>query len=129
MKNYWTVAVTDTIGKIFRGLLCGRLSECCKKNRVMGMGQNGFQKDRRGRGDMFVLNAVIERMKKTGRKTNFAFLNVEKAYNRVNMGLPGKLLARIGMSKRIINSIYENTSTTYTQSLGYRQNGQVAVDG
>ena len=86
----------DTIGKIFSGLVNDRLRECSERNGVMGEEQNGFHKDRRGEDNMFVVSAVIDKMKKTGGKTYYlAFLDTEKAYDRVNRGLLCKLLAKI----------------------------------
>ena len=88
IKNYRPIAVCDTVCKIFCGVLNERLCEVVERNRVMGDEQNGFRKDRRGEDNMFVVNEVIERAKKDGRKKYIAFLDIEKAYDRVNRKNP-----------------------------------------
>ena len=116
LKNYRPIAVMNTVGKIFSGLVNDRISECCERNRVMGEEQNGFRKDRRGEDNMFVVSSVLEKGNKMGGKTYLAFLDIEKAYDRVNRSLLCRLLSKIGLSDRIVSiirSMYDDTRAVY----------------
>ena len=117
VKNYRPIAVCDTLCKVFCGILNERLSGIVERNNVMGEEQNGFLKDRRGEDNMFVVNEVIERAKKEGEKKYLAFLDIEKAYDKVRRDMLCKVLEIIGMSEkvvRIIRSMYENTRAKYS---------------
>ena len=62
--------------------------------------------------DMYVVNEVIERARKDGRKKYLALIDIEKVYHRVNRRMLCKVLERIGMSEKvvkIISSMYVNT--------------------
>ena len=59
---------------------------------------------------MYVVNEVIEKARENGgRNTYIAFLNTEKAYDRVDRRMSCKVLEKIGMREkivRIISSMY-----------------------
>lgn len=117
LKNYRPITLTDTISKVFCGVLNERLKGIFERNKVMGEEQNGFRMDRRGEDNMFVVREVIENMKKSGRKGYFAFLDIEKAYDRVNRYKMCKILETVGVSEKIVNiikSMYENTRARYS---------------
>ena len=55
-------------------------------------------------------------MKKEGKKVYMAFLDIEKAYDKVNRSILWKVLERCGMSEKIVNiikSMYVNTRGKY----------------
>lgn len=65
---------------------------------------------------MFLVSSVIEKCNKMGGKTYLAYLNTEKAYDRVNRNLLCRLLSRNGHIDRIvsiISSMYEDTWAVY----------------
>ena len=127
IRNYRPIAVCDTVCKIFCGVLNERLSEVIERNKVMGEEQNGFRKDRRGEDNMFVVNEVIGRARKDGRKKYLAFLDIEKAYDRVDRRMLCKVLDEVGVSGkivRIIRSMYENTRAVF--SMGDLETGWVS---
>lgn len=78
-----------------------RLNEVIERNRVMGEEQNGFRKDRRGEDNMYVVNEMIGRARKDGRKKYLAFLDIEKAYDRVDRRMLCKVLEKVGVSEKI----------------------------
>ena len=112
LKNYRPIAVADTVGKIFCMVLNGRLKVNVEKSGVYGENQNGFRASRRGEDNMFVICEMVERVKKEGKRVYMAFLDIEKAYDRVDRSILWKVLERCGMSKKVINiirSMYVNT--------------------
>ena len=83
---------------------------------MLGEEQNGFRGDRRGEDNIFVINELIERVKKDGRRVYLGFIDIEKAYDRVDRKLMCQMLEKIGMTDkyvRIIKSMYVNTRAKY----------------
>jgi len=101
LKNYRPIALVDTISKVFCGILSEGLREWCERDKIMGEEQNGFRKDRRGEDNMFVVREVIEKMRRERSKGYFAFLNIEKVYDKLNRYKLFKILERVGMSEKI----------------------------
>ena len=65
---------------------------------------------------MFIVNEMIERKNLEGKKLYLGFLDIEKAYDRVNRGMLCKVLEKIGLSNKVVNvirSMYENTRAKY----------------
>ena len=62
---------------------------------MLGEEQNGFRVDRRAEDNMFVVNELIER-KKDCRKLYLGFIDIEKAYDRVNREMLGRVLEKLG---------------------------------
>ena len=73
LKNYRPIAITDTVSKVFCGILNERMKVVIERNKVMGEEQNGFRVDRRGEDNMFVVREVIEKMVKEKMKAYVAF--------------------------------------------------------
>ena len=116
LKNYRPIALMDTIGKIFCMVLNERLRVCVERNRILSDEQNGFRRNRRGEDNIFIVRELIERCKQRNERGYFAFLDIEKAYDRVNREILCKVLSKCGMSGkivRIIRSMYVNTRAKY----------------
>ena len=116
LKNYRPIALNDTIGKIFCMCLNERVREAVERNGVLGEEQNGFRVNRRGEDNIFIVREIIEKCNRESKKGYLAFLDIEKAYDRVNRQVLCKVLKKCGMSEkivRIIESMYENTRAKY----------------
>ena len=117
LKNYRPIALNDTVGKIFSMWLNERVRKAVEREEVLGEEQNGFRVNRRGEDNMFIVREMIERCNREGKKGYFAFLDIEKAYDRVDRRVLCKVLRKCGMSEkvvRIIESMYENTKAKYS---------------
>ena len=82
-------------------------------NRVLSEKQNGFRVGRQGEDNMFILRVLMERCKRENRRGYFAFLDIEKVYDRVNREILSKVLNKCGVSSKvvkIISSMYADTS-------------------
>ncbi len=116
LKNYRPIALADTVGKIFCGILNERMKEAVESMKVMGEEQNGFRVDRRGEDNMYVVKEMIEMMKRENKCGYMAFLDIEKAYDRVNRNVMLRVLKKIGVCEKIIKiigSMYVNTRAKY----------------
>ncbi|KAF2349462.1 Reverse transcriptase domain [Trinorchestia longiramus] len=96
LKNYRPIALADTVSKIFCGILNERMKHVVEEQGVMGEEQNGFRRDRRGEDNLFVVSEVIERKRKENKKMYLAFLNIEKANDRVDRRRLLDVLGKIG---------------------------------
>ena len=116
LKNYRPISLVNTVGKIFSAVLNERLRKWIEGHRVLGEEQNGFRVDRRAEDNMFIVNELIERKRKDGSKVYLGFLDIEKAYDRVNRTMMCKVLEKLGMCEKIVNiirSMYVDTRAKY----------------
>ena len=67
LKNYRPIALADTCSKISCAVVNERMQRCMERERVLGEEQNGFRCDRRAEDNIFVVNELIERMKRDGK--------------------------------------------------------------
>ena len=58
LKNYRSIALMDTMGKIFCKFLNERMKTCFEMNGVLSEEQTGFRVDRRGE-DMFIVRGLM----------------------------------------------------------------------
>ena len=100
LKNYRPIALTDIIGKIFCMCLNERVREAVEKNGVLGEEQNGFRMNRRGKDNVFIVREMIEKCNRESKQGCFAFLDIEKAYDRVNRQVLCKVLKKSGISEK-----------------------------
>ena len=83
---------------------------------VLGVEQIGLIQNRRGEDNIFVVNEVINNLNKNKFRGYIAFVDIEKAYDRVDRGVLWKVLEQIGFSSKIVSiirSMYVNTQAVY----------------
>jgi len=122
LKNYRPIAITNAISKVFCGLLNERMTSLVESNNLLSEEQNGFRGDRRGTDNLFILNEVMETYRRKKKKMFCVFLDIEKAYDRIEREVLWEILRRAGFEEKIINiikSLYDNTKAKY--SLGTLQ--------
>ena len=97
-------------------VLNGRLKVNIERNGMYCENQNGFRALRRGEDNMYVISEMIERVKKEGKRVYMAFLDIEKAYDRVDGSILWKVLERCCICEKVLNiimSMYVNTKGKY----------------
>ena len=118
LKNYRPIALVNTVGKVFCAVLKERLCKWIERVGVLGVEQNGFRVDKRAEDNVFVVNEMIERKKNDGCKLYLGFLDIEKAYDRVNREMLCRVLEKVGLCEKIVNivrSMYVDTKARYKQ--------------
>ena len=60
-----------------------RLCKWIERASVLGEQQNGFRVDKKEEDNMLVVNELVERRQKGGRKMYFVFQDIEKSYDKV----------------------------------------------
>ena len=61
MGNYKTVTVANTVSRVFAGIIKKKKMECIIEDEGLASEeQNGFKKNRRGTGNIYILKEMIE---------------------------------------------------------------------
>ena len=116
LRNYRPIALINTVSKIFCSLLNDSLIKSIEENEVLGEEQQGFRRERRGEDNLFILNEIIENHKKNNKNLYLCFIDIEKAYDKVNRELLIKVLGKVGLPAKVVNiikSLYLDTRATY----------------
>ena len=84
LKNYRPVAIINVVCKLFMVVLRGGINGWVEENGMLGDIQGGFRIGRRTEDNLFMLERMIE-MAKVRKDCLFVdFIDMEKAYDRVN---------------------------------------------
>ena len=97
------ISLLAVAGKVFGRVLINRIKD--KTESVIAEIQGGF---RRGRGctdQTFVVRQICEKYVKKGKDVYFAFLNLEKAYDRVDREAMWKVLELYGVEGRLLSAV------------------------
>ena len=97
------ISLLVIIGKVFGRVLINRIKD--KTESVIAEIQGGF---RRGRGctdQTFVVRQICEKYVKKGKDVYFAFLDLEKAYDRVDREAMWKVLELYGVEGRLLSAV------------------------
>jgi hypothetical protein len=127
--NYRPIMVTDILYRLFMRVLNARLSQWCEDNHILPDEQFGF---RPGRGTVeaaFVLQHAADKAKsgRLGRPSRMfaAFLDLDKAYDRVDRQALWAALRNLSIPDAFINTLVSvYTSTTVSLKL----HGRVSHD-
>ena len=133
-EQYRGISLLSTISMLFISIINNRLTRYLDDNNLYADEQNGFRGDRNCIDHIFSLTSIIKNRKNRGLSTYIAYIDAEKAFDRVDRDLLLYKLLNIGIGGRmydIIKNIYTGTSscinvngfmTKYFQSInGVRQ--------
>ena len=107
VRNYRTLAVGCNICKLYLKLIEGKLKKTVEDGNLLGDLQNGFRKGRRGSDNLFILDTLITLAKKNNSELFVAFLDITKAYDRVNRTILWQKLRLMGIPEKIIRILIE----------------------
>ena len=116
VKNYRPIAIISVICKVAMMIMRNRLNEAVEDTNFLGDIQGGFRKNRRTEDNLFVLERIIETCKQRGDKLFLGFLDLEKAYDRVNRGKLFDILKRYGIGCKfveVIENIYKGSEVKF----------------
>ena len=93
---YSPISLGNTIGKIFGYIVNERIKWASEIFNVIGEEQNGFRKYRRGEDNIYVIREIIDKHNRENVPLYLAFLDIEKAYDRVNGETLEYIMEKIG---------------------------------
>ena len=117
LKNYRPISLINTISKIFCSLLNDSIVQNIEENDVLGEEQQGFRRERRGEDNLFILNETIENHRKENKDLYICYIDIEKAYDKVDREVLFKVLEKVGLPVKVINiirSLYRDTKALYS---------------
>ena len=93
-----------------------RMKQITETYGVISEEQNGFRSGRRGEDNLYIVREIIEKYNRENRTGFITFLDIEKAYDRVDRRILIKFLKHIGIPSKYINIIkdlYTGTQSRY----------------
>ncbi len=99
--QYRCIALLSTVYKIYTCNLNNRIVSHMEENGLYAEEPNGFKQDRSCSEHLFVLTTVIRNRKLQGKSTFVAFLDAEKAFDRVDWELLLFTLLNLGIKGHI----------------------------
>ena len=108
--NYRGISLLSVVGKVYGRVLINRIRD--KTERAILEVQGGF---RRGRGctdQVFIVRQICEKYLAKGKDVYFAFMDLEKAYDRIDRDAMWKVLGLYGVGGKLfraVKSLYVNS--------------------
>ncbi len=103
--QYRGITLMSTVYKLFSNILNVRIVSAAENNNIYCDEQNGFRKGRSCADHIFVLSSIIRNRKAKGLPTYAAFIDFEKAFDRVDRNLLYYKLNNMGFNGRILDCI------------------------
>ena len=102
-KNNRGISLLSVPGKVYGRILIERVIE--SSERQIGEEQSGFRKGRSCADQIYVLRQVCEKMREKKRSLYVAFMDLEKAYDRVDREAMWQVLRIYGIGGRVLSGI------------------------
>jgi hypothetical protein len=109
-SNYRGITLLSIPGKVYSKVLYGRISDVV--DRQIQDEQCGFRRGRGTTDQLFVLQQVLEKSREYSRQVFISFVDLEKAYDRVDRGLLWDVLLEYGVGGPLVGavaSLYEGS--------------------
>ena len=102
-KNNRGISLLSVPGKLYGRILIERVVE--NSEGQVGEEQSGFRKGRSCADQIFVLRQLCEKMKEKGKRVWVAFMDLEKAYDRVDRDALWQVMRIYGIGGRVLRGI------------------------
>lgn len=125
--NYRGISLLNAGYKIYAKILNNRLKIITDS--LLLEDQCGFRKGRSCSDNIFVLKQILEKRKEFNYRTCLAFVDYEKAFDRINRNKLWIILENQGYPKHLIEtikSLYNNT--TIILDLGFKQTEEILIN-
>lgn len=103
--NYRTLSLINHIGKVLEKMIQFRLGGYCERIKCLPESQNGFRSDRSTVDAMFVSRLLASSAREKVNNLYKCFVDLTKAYDKVNRDILWKVLQRIGVPDKLIGLI------------------------
>ena len=104
------ISLLSTVYKIFSSILNVRITKCAEEQGLFADEQNGFRKERSCLDHIYSLCSIIRNRKICGKPTYAAFVDMEKAFDRLNRDLLFYKMLKLGIGGKVyqcIKDIYD----------------------
>jgi len=117
LASYRTLSLNCNLCKLYLRLITNRLTTVTEESSVLGEFQTGFRKNRRTTDNLLVLSTLVKKLKMDKADGYLAFLDIKKAYDRVDREVLFEKMRLMGVSLKLLanlRAIYLNPSATIT---------------
>ncbi len=114
--NYRPIAIISVVCKVAMMVMADRMNEAVERDNFLGYVQGGFRRNRRTEDNLFVLERIIEINRERGGALFLGFLDLEKAYDRVNRAKLFEVLREYGFGEgvvKVIENIYSGSEVKF----------------
>ena len=121
--NFRGLAIGQALAKLYSHILLNRLNTYILNQKLISPHQIGFMKDSCTSDHIFLLQSIVEKVVKVGKKRLFAaFIDFKKAYDKVDRKILLERLQKLGINGlflKNIQSMYEHISYSIKLKSGY----------
>ena len=107
LDNNRSIAITSNVSKIFIRIIGERLKEVAEKNQWLREEQSGFRQNRSTVDNLFVISNIMDIAKRLNKNLFLGFIDLRKAYDRINRQKLWEKLRDIGVHEEVINIIQQ----------------------
>src|SRR5215469_5830357 len=101
--SYRVISMMSVVGKLYGRVVIDRVKNITKG--LVGEEQGGFRKDRRCVDQMFAVKGLCEKYREKGREIYFGFMDLEKAYDRIDREALWRVMRKYGVSGRLLGAL------------------------
>jgi len=115
LQSYRTLSLTCTLCKIYLRIISNRMYLISEKFAILGETQMGFRQGRRCTDNLLILSTLVKTLRLEKKNGFLAFLDIKKAYDRVDREILYSKLSLMGFSRKIVSVIkatYSNPLST-----------------
>jgi Reverse transcriptase (RNA-dependent DNA polymerase)/Endonuclease-reverse transcriptase len=102
-KNYRGISLLSVTGKLYGRMVIGRVQKVTQES--ISEVQCGFMPGRGCSDQIFTVQQLIEKCEDVGKKLFVAFVDLEKAYDRVNRSMLWSVLDEYGVKGRLLGAV------------------------
>ena len=102
-SNFRGIILLNVVGKVYGRVLINRIRD--KEENVIAEVQSGFRKDRGFTDQIFIVRQMCEKYLGKGKDMYFAFLDLEKVYDRVDRDAMWNILRLYGIGGRLLRGV------------------------
>ena len=99
------LTLIHTLGKIYSKILSNRLSKWAEKHEKISSNQFGFQSGKSTTDAIFVLYSIVSKMLSSKKKLYCAFLDLEKAFDKINRSFLWQKLIKQSISSKLVKAL------------------------
>ena len=102
-KNFRGISLLSVVGKVYGRILINRIRE--KTERAIWEVQGGFMRGKGCMDQIFIVRTVCEKYMAKGKDVYFAFMDLEKAYDRVDRNALWSVLNIYGVGGKLLRAV------------------------
>src|SRR5215469_16162091 len=102
-SNHRGISVLSVVGKMYGRILIERVRALT--DNLIGEEQGGFRKGRGCLDQVFVVKSLCEKFREKGREVYMAFMDLEKAYDRIDREALWKVVHKYGIRGKLLDAM------------------------